>query len=281
MIIQTGQSSPFTFMCSRIRSQVVRYFPWLTPWNRLKHFSFPAEMKGIVCDGEGAAARLPKGRGRSWLQRHSLCTSVLPLCRGCVDLLSDVLTWRAASIWSGAWLAGCYAYRNHICIPASPATTERNSKGAGTNMKDHGNPFLVWSGFWVVSLLQGEFHPVWPILLLPYASGISRCFVEDGASRFIMRDSVKEAVASPVSPRKEYLGALFLSVQIPSSLFAPRQHFLWNQTTGSCPKFYQMITSWKPNCDCMSWASSRRFFEMEGSSWWHNSNYSSFFPLLK
>lgn len=141
-----GQSSPFTFMCSRIRSQVIRYFPWLTPWNRLEHFFFPAETKGIVCDGGEAAAHLPKGRGRSWLQRHSLCTAVLPLCRGCVDLWSDVLTWRAASIWSGAWLAGCHAYRNHICIPARPASTGRNSRGAGTSMKDHGNPILVWSG---------------------------------------------------------------------------------------------------------------------------------------
>lgn len=168
-IVPTGQSSLFTFMCSRIRSQVIHYFPWLTPRNRLKLFFFPAGMKGIVCDGGEAAAHLPKGRGRLWLQRHSLCTSVLPLCRGCVDLLSDVLMRRAASIWSGAWLAGCRAYRNHICTPARPATTETNSKGAGTNMKDYGNPILVWSEFWVISLLQGEFHPVWSVPLLPYA----------------------------------------------------------------------------------------------------------------
>lgn len=185
-LVQMGQSSPFAFMCSRIRSQVICYFPWLTPWNRLKHFFFPAEMKGIVCDGGEAAAHPPKGRGRLWLQRHSLCTSVLPLCRGRVDLLSDVLTWRAGSIWSGAWLAGCHAYRNHICIPARPATTERNSKGAGTNMKDNGNPILVWSEFWVISLLRGEFHAVCPVFL-PCAGSISRCFVEDGPSRFIVR----------------------------------------------------------------------------------------------
>lgn len=271
-IVPTGQSSLFTFTCSRIRSQVIRYFPWLTPRNRLKLFFFPAGIKGIVCDGGEAAAHLPKGRGRLWLQRHSLCTSVLPLCRGCVDLLSDVLMCRAASIWSGAWLAGCRAYRNHICTPARPATTETNSKGAGTNMKDYGNPILVWSEFWVISLLQGEFHPVWSVPLLPYACSILRCFVEDGPSRFIMRDSEKKAAASPVSPRTEYLGARSLSVQTPSSLFAPRQHFLWNQTTGSCPKFYQMITSWKAKWDCMSWESSRRFCEIEGSSWWHNSN---------
>lgn len=178
-------------MCSRIRSQVIRYFSWLTPWNRLKRFFFPAEMKGIFCDGEAAAARLPKGRGRSRLQHHSLWTSALPLCRRCVDLLSDMVTWRAASIWSGPRLAGCRAYRNHICIPARPATTERNSKGAGTVMKDHGNPILVWSGFWVISLLQGEFRPVWSILLLPYACSTSRCLVEDEGSRF-MRERVRK-----------------------------------------------------------------------------------------
>lgn len=127
---------------------------------------------------------------------------------------------------------------------------------------------------------QREFHPLWSILWLS-ACSISKCFVEDAASGFIMRDSEEEAVASPMSPRKEYLGACFLSVQAPSPLFAPRQHFLWNQTTGSCPKFYQMITSWKAHCDCMSWASSSRFCEAEGSCWWHNSDYSSFSPPVK
>lgn len=139
-------------------------------------------------------------------------------------------------------------------------------------------------------------YVVWILGHLSFARGILPCVINPPPAiylqhlkmfcrgwrlHFYERDSEKEAVASPVSPRKEYLGALFLSVQTPSALFAPRQHFLWNQTTGSCPKFYQMITPWKPKCDCMSWASSRRFCETEGSSWWHNSNYSSFSPLLK
>lgn len=268
-------------MCSRIRSQVIRYFSWLTPWNRLKRFFFPAEMKGIFCNGEAAAAHLPKGRGRSRLQHHSLCTSALPLCRRCVDLLSDVVTWRAASIWSGPQLAGCRAYKEPHLYPSTSSCHWEEFKGS---WHKHEGP---WKSHSCV---------VWILGHLSFARGISPCVINPAPAiplqhlkmfcrgwrlQVYERESEKEAVASPVCPRKEYLGALFLSVQTPSALFAPRQHFLWNQTTGSCPKFYQMITPWKPKCDCMSWASSRRFCETEGSSWWHNSNYSSFFPLLK
>lgn len=168
-IVQTGYCSLFAFMCSKITSHVIHCFPWLMPWKRLKYFFFPAAGKGIICMEE---RRLPIWqRGGEGPDRCALpSTHLLPFCRGCVDLLNDVLTWRVASIWSGAWLAGCHAYRNHICISAWPASTGRNSKGAGTKMKGHENPILVWSGLCVLSLLQGKLHPIWPILLLSYAS---------------------------------------------------------------------------------------------------------------
>lgn len=140
-------------MCRRIRSQVVCYFPWLTPSNGLTHFFFPAEMKGIVCNGEEAAAHLSKGR--SWLQHHSLCSSVLPLCRGCGGLWSDVLTWRAATIWCGTWLAGCCAYGNHICIRAHPTITETNSKELAQTWRTMEIPLLCGLNFGSCLLSKG------------------------------------------------------------------------------------------------------------------------------
>lgn len=118
------------------------------------------------------------------------------------------------------WRATCCLQEPHLY----PSTSSQTLGGiqrqlAQTRRAVERNPILVWSGFWVVCL-SPEFQPVWPVLLLTCACSTSRCFAEDGASRFTTRDSEKEAVAGPVSPREEYLGALSLSVQAPLALFS-------------------------------------------------------------
>lgn len=150
----------------------------------------------------------------------------LPPCRGCVDLLSEVLAWRAA----GIWLAGCHAYRNHICISAWPLLGEiereiqREMAQPGGTM---GIPFLCGLNFASSPFCKGYFTPFdwcsWCHTLLWGACSISVCFTENGASDFVVR--WREHNCSWSCIFQEVKDVLFLSRW--SLLFpSPRKHFL-------------------------------------------------------